>query len=579
MRIQGKANIGGVLRGLRHGLDTVISSLDWLSNPRSRVIAVAAVATCLALSLKDLKASSSSAPRDETPPDSPERSSSVAGLRNHGNNCFLNVILQALASCSSFNPFIRDLIEKDGLSAEEQIESMPFAVALFSLMKDLCSLRDEEAMLNPRKVMLAMDQYIPDFNLTRQQDAAEALLHILSCLKEEFLDSYASDCTFADILDVMSYRTAVHKRNGLSECERWKKDFLGPFDGVLRSILLCQSCSSQLGMNFEYFHTLSLSLLQDSNKNTIDGYSVEDCLRKFTAVEPIESYRCSQCWHANAIKYLSIEEGNESRIDKLKCCVGGDSCDCRSLFPDGGRLWREYSSRTFKQLSIARCPKILCIHLQRAFVDQFGESVKLQSHISFPLILDLFPFTRDALGSGRESSSDNQHQNTHLNQFYLQFRALNQQNIYGETGERTYLEAVKMSVLKSSNFKSLLYRHSQAFEGGCSLWQSSASSYQELTRTPVCSDEKVNKIPSLVPSRSCMYRLVSVVEHFGKVGSGHYAAYRWVQKESIGEDSVGQLEPGYWFCISDSQVSRVSEVEVLTAEATLLFYEEMECPI
>lgn len=68
-----------------------------------------------------------------------------------------------------------------------------------------------------------------------------------------------------------------------------------------------------------------------------------------------------------------------------------------------------------------------------------------------------------------------------------------------------------------------------------------------------------------------LYRLVSVVEHFGTVGSGHYTVYRrvGVQIESSDED------PTMWFSISDSVVSQVSQTDVLHAEATLLFYEKM----
>lgn len=62
-----------------------------------------------------------------------------------------------------------------------------------------------------------------------------------------------------------------------------------------------------------------------------------------------------------------------------------------------------------------------------------------------------------------------------------------------------------------------------------------------------------------------LYRLVSVVEHSGTVGSGHYTVYR----------RVGVQDRTVWFSISDSVVSQVSHTDVLHAEATLLFYEKM----
>lgn len=69
-----------------------------------------------------------------------------------------------------------------------------------------------------------------------------------------------------------------------------------------------------------------------------------------------------------------------------------------------------------------------------------------------------------------------------------------------------------------------------------------------------------------------MYRLVTVVEHFGMTGSGHYTVYRSVRVASQEDEDC---EESRWFSISDSEVGRVSESDVLGAEASLLFYEKL----
>lgn len=73
------------------------------------------------------------------------------------------------------------------------------------------------------------------------------------------------------------------------------------------------------------------------------------------------------------------------------------------------------------------------------------------------------------------------------------------------------------------------------------------------------------------PSETFLYRVVSVVQHFGRAGGGHYTVYRRVQ------DSDARLQDvsTEWFHVSDSEVHLVSEEEVLAAEATLLFYERI----
>lgn len=72
-----------------------------------------------------------------------------------------------------------------------------------------------------------------------------------------------------------------------------------------------------------------------------------------------------------------------------------------------------------------------------------------------------------------------------------------------------------------------------------------------------------------------MYRLVTVVEHFGRTGSGHYTVYRSVRVFSQEEEEEDCDEDLSWFSISDSEVCRVSESDVLGAEASLLFYERL----
>lgn len=58
------------------------------------------------------------------------------------------------------------------------------------------------------------------------------------------------------------------------------------------------------------------------------------------------------------------------------------------------------------------------------------------------------------------------------------------------------------------------------------------------------------------------YGLYGLIVHQGRLSSGHYLSY------------VRGLE-GDWHCISDSSVSKVTEREVLAAEAYILFYERL----
>ncbi|XXG51044.1 hypothetical protein AAC387_Pa02g4910 [Persea americana] len=521
--------------------------------------------------------------------DSSEHLCWVAGLKNLGNNCFLNVILQALSSCSCFHPFLQSLIEANDSVAMGEGEDLPLTVALAALLRELCTLRDERLVVSPRGVMSSLGIYVSSFNLTRQQDAAEALAHLLSSLKEEVSEHYIP--RYGSLADISSPggRFPRPKRESETEWGRWRQHLFGPFDGTLGSILSCKSCSFQLSMDFELFHCLPLSPVMDGSGSIIDGCTVEDCLKQFTASEHIENYRCSQCLHVAAAKYLSLNvEENEIKIKELQNCIKHDSCDCKNLLLSEGMPWPTGYSCAFKQLSIGRCPKIFCIHLQRASVSDSGELIKLQGHISFPLVLDFFPFTAASIGVGAEIP-ENKHMQVKQQQLlpsHLNFQMKMLPHVYGLVGKQIPSEDKLGSAVHISSHDSVVQTPKEE-NGELSykaqipdLVQNQPCFKSTYTDTPPQYHDEMQliKSPQSRPSTNYTYRLVSVVEHYGKVGSGHYAVYRRAKALTDADDSDGQTDTAdmHWFYVSDAEVSSVSEEDVLAAEASLLFYERIE---
>lgn len=244
-------------------------------------------------------------------------------------------------------------------------------------------------------------------------------------------------------------------------------------------------------------------------------------------VEHLDNYRCDRCWHITAAKYLSLKsEADEEKVTKLNTCVDSGTCSCRGMFPPE-EIPCSSSSRATKQLIISQCPKILCIHLLRASVRFDGEPIKHKGHISFPLLLNLSPFAGGASSTGLGPGP----------------LAVNMQRD-GQQALHLYRQ-LNMQISLNANVD---------------VASSSSSSPQQS--------------PS---SRSKLYGLSAVVEHYGKCGGGHYAVYRRVASNPD-HDDPGQPLAGLakrWFYISDGHVSEVSEDDVLAAEATLLFYERL----
>ncbi|KAL0698570.1 hypothetical protein Bca4012_054692 [Brassica carinata] len=423
----------------------------------------------------------------------------VPGLQNLGNNCFLNVILQVHMRSYLFHLLWKRLNDaSETVSGQGEDEQFPLTIALSDLLQELSTVGRRQSISSPRKVMLALTHYVKNFNLTCQQDASEALLHLISSLQEEIVVCYrpAKSSNLSDIMFSRNLRivAAAPPSEGLHDLKRWRKHLRGPFDGILGSTLMCRTCSSQISLEFQFFHTLPLSpLLYSGSSNIVLGCTLENCLKKFLGAEKVENYFCHRCWHVAAVKFLSVMRAAEIDIEKVKSCGGEDQCDCKASLNLQRMPWSNSYSFILKQLTIARFPKLLCIQVQRASLNMFGESVKLSGHVAFPPVLDLSLFSPSSIGLNIEKNEMSQYLNP-------------------EATSRNH--------------------------GG-------------------------------------MYRLVTVVEHFGMTGSGHYTVYRSVRVASQEEEEEEDCVELRWFSISDSEVGRVSESDVLGAEASLLFYEKL----
>ncbi|XP_019462595.1 PREDICTED: ubiquitin carboxyl-terminal hydrolase 27 [Lupinus angustifolius] len=576
--------LGGQSRSLNHGFPTMYQNhmMNWTQPFTIRVALAGLVGLVGAiLAFKDGKLVirlpiqfTSPFIRDNDNNNNFQKPLFVPGLQNLQNNCFLNVVLQALASCFCFQSFLHGVITEFG--TEDIIETMPLAVSLASLLEELSSVSAEKVVLTPRKIMLAMSHYIPNFNLTSQQDAAEAFLHLICSLREEFGGCYAPNVgSLAGIFASNNRILTPIQRDWQSEQERWKQHFLGPFDGILSSSLNCESCLSQISINFELFDCLPLSPVLNTSSNIGFRCTLVDCLKQFVVAEHVENYRCSHCWHNAAVKYLSLMEGNEVELKILRRCSDHESCDCRKM-PNLEKLpWSNRFSHTLKQLRIARCPRILCIQLKRVHMNAFGDSIKLQGHVSFPLILDVFPFMTTSLGvkiqdvdvqnlplnllCDRRSSLPNHH-NMQSERSALKFSG----TFGAATEEINSDDPIDAGIFSSTNGQTLLNNTLFPCSEG-----SSESIQLDMQMQPTA---KMNVSCSPDSQETCLYRLVSVVEHFGKAGSGHYTVYRCVESS---EDASDNQTPLRWFCVSDSQVHDVSEEDVLSCEASMLFYERI----
>jgi len=290
--------------------------------------------------------------------------SRAIGLKNIGNTCFLNAVIQSLSSVRSFTSFMSPAAQ---LNDSEQLR--------VCLGRDLSRLNDLSSNTEAFKPETATNARLKaKFPTHEQQDAHEFMQYIISVISE----AVEQVPLHRDPLSILKFS----KESPDSSVSRFKfrvpcnsiidsnhsiftQDFAkNPFVGLLRSTLRCLECK-YMSPSYQKFIDLSLSIpeMYLTSNNEMNP-KLEQCLDLFTEAEHIHDLKCGNCQDTKSSRKYGI----------------------------------------YKKLSIVRPPQTLCLHIRR-LIGNGGPLVKVNHFVSFPLELDMAPYcsfkeTEDAFSSG-----------------------------------------------------------------------------------------------------------------------------------------------------------------------------------
>mmetsp|Transcript_39401 Transcript_39401/g.68270 ORF Transcript_39401/g.68270 Transcript_39401/m.68270 type:complete len:619 (-) Transcript_39401:19-1875(-) len=169
--------------------------------------------------------------------DESEKGINARGLKNLGNTCFLNSVLQALSSCPSFTEHIKSLSELGNNSGK-------FSNSVHKCLSDIRNSATTSSY-NPTPVLRLLAAFNPDFDGRDEQDALEVLESILACIKQEN-EAFVSHFKREHINK--SSRLALSLIMPTVEVHTTKvNSFNCPFEGWSYSHLECQSCAKTIG--------------------------------------------------------------------------------------------------------------------------------------------------------------------------------------------------------------------------------------------------------------------------------------------------------------------------------------------
>ncbi|XP_074783576.1 ubiquitin carboxyl-terminal hydrolase 2 isoform X1 [Athene noctua] len=281
----------------------------------------------------------------DTPARDPTSSKAVqglTGLRNLGNTCFMNSILQCLSNTKELrdyclqNHYLRDLNNNSRMRTALMSE--------FAKLIQLLWTSSPNDSVSPSEFKTQIQRYAPRFVGYNQQDAQEFLRFLLDGLHSEVNRVLVRPRASTDTLD--------HLPDDEKSRQMWRRyqeredSRIGDlFVGQLKSSLTCSECG-YCSTAFDPFWDLSLPI----PKKGYGEVTLMDCLRLFTKED--------------------VLDGDE----KPTCC----RCKART--------------RCTKKFSIQKFPKILVLHLKR-FSEARIRTSKLTTFVNFQLKdLDLREF-------------------------------------------------------------------------------------------------------------------------------------------------------------------------------------------
>uniref|UniRef100_A0A8D0H3J2 Ubiquitin carboxyl-terminal hydrolase 50 n=1 Tax=Sphenodon punctatus TaxID=8508 RepID=A0A8D0H3J2_SPHPU len=222
----------------------------------------------------------------------------LTGLRNLGNTCYMNAVLQSLCSIS---PLVEYFLSGKYISALDK-EKGEIATAFAYLMCDMWL--GEFDCVSPEVFRLVLGERYPTFLRKTQQDAQEFLIYVLNELHEALKKVHKRRCQGSTSTSWES-RTCTSETSIITQL----------FQGHLSYDIMCLECQTTTYKN-EIFTVLSLPIPYESE------CTLQECLDCFFQQDMLtwnNQIHCSHCGtNQDAAVKASIAQAPKIVIFHLK---------------------------------------------------------------------------------------------------------------------------------------------------------------------------------------------------------------------------------------------------------------------
>ncbi|XP_059389171.1 ubiquitin carboxyl-terminal hydrolase 2-like isoform X1 [Carassius carassius] len=269
----------------------------------------------------------------------------LVGLRNLGNTCFMNSILQCLSNTQSLRDYCLHNSHHRDLNNNSRTNTA-LMEEFAKLIQTMWTSSSSEAV-SPSEFKTQIQRYAPRFVGYNQQDAQEFLRFLLDGLHNEVNRVTVRPRGNMEDFDHLPDEEKG-KKMWAKYLEREDSKIVDLFVGQLKSSLTCSECG-YCSTVFDPFWDLSLPIA----KKGYGEVSLMDCMRLFTKEDVLDGDEKPTCYRCKARR------------------------------------------RCTKKFTVQKFPKILVLHLKR-FSEARIRTSKLSTFVNFPMKdLDLREFASD----------------------------------------------------------------------------------------------------------------------------------------------------------------------------------------